>query len=217
MLIEKGYPLIDTDLIAREIVQPNKKAYNEIVKEFGREILDDNQELDRKKLGEIIFNDETKRKRLNSIMHPIIRYEVCKKIFFSYLLGKKLIFIDVPLLYESKSLLNLVQKVIVVNCERDQQLERIIKRNQLSKEEAESRINSQMDLGKKCELADFVIDNTKDLDNLKSNLDNVLNKIMKSNLHFKNLTIFRIIFFTSVASIGFSFYKLAIFLAGFLF
>lgn len=87
------------------------KAYNKIVSTFGREILDDEKELDRKKLGELIFNDPIKRKKLNSIMHPIIRHEVLKEIFFNFLSGQKIIFIDVPLLYESKSLLRFVQKV----------------------------------------------------------------------------------------------------------
>ena len=189
-------------------MKPGKKAYNEIVNKFGDEILDDRLELDRKRLGEIIFNDEKKRKLLNSITHPIIRIEVFKKVFLSYLFGHKIIFVDIPLLYESKSLLRFVQKVIVVSCERGQQIERIMKRNQFNLEETESRINSQIDLKLKCELADYIIDNSTNLDNLKFNLNQTLNKIKKLNLHFKNLVLFRFILLSFTFTLSFTFWKL---------
>lgn len=208
MLMEQGYPLIDTDQIARDIVEPGKKAYKRLVVAFGEEILNDKLELDRKRLGELIFNDEKKRKLCNSIMHPIIKIEVLKKVFLNFLFGKRLIFIDVPLLYESKKLLNLVQKVIVINCERDQQIERIMKRNQFSLEETESRIRSQMDLKLKCELADYVVDNTKDLENLRSNLNKVITEITRLNLHFRNLFIFRLLLLSFTFTVGLSFLKL---------
>lgn len=184
------------------------KAYNRIVSAFGREILDDELEIDRKRLGELIFNDQAKRRQLNSIMHPIIRHEVLKQVFLNFLFNQKLIFIDVPLLYESKSLLRFVQKVIVISCDREQQIERIMKRNQFSREEAESRVASQMDLKLKCELANYVIDNSKDLDNLKASLDETLANIKKLNLHSRNLLIFRVLLLLSTVACGFSFLKL---------
>lgn len=208
MLIERGYPLIDTDQIAREIVRPGEKAYQKLVDTFGDGILDDQLELDRKKLALIIFGDESKRKLCNSIMHPIIRTEVLKKVFFALLYGEKLIFIDVPLLYESKSLLPFVQKVIVVSCDREQQIERVIKRNQFSAEEVESRVNAQMDLKRKCEMADYVIDNSGEPHRLAGNLDETLSKISRLNLHFRNLAIFRALLLSLTITTGFSFWKL---------
>lgn len=208
MLIERGYPLIDTDQIAREIVRPGEKAYQKLVDTFGDGILDDQLELDRKKLALIIFGDESKRKLCNSIMHPIIRTEVLKKVFFALLYGEKLIFIDVPLLYESKSLLPFVQKVIVVSCDREQQIERVIKRNQFSAEEVESRVNAQMDLKLKCEMADYVIDNSGEPHRLAGHLDETLSKISRLNLHFRNLAIFRALLLSLTITTGFSFWKL---------
>lgn len=208
LLIEQGYPLIDTDQIARDIVRPGEKAYKRLVETFGDQILNDALELDRKRLAEIIFSDQSKRKLCNSIMHPIIRIEVLKKVFFALLYGEKLIFIDVPLLYESKSLLPFVQKVIVVSCEREQQIERVIKRNQFSLEEVESRVNAQMDLKLKCEMADYVIDNSKDSDNLKAALDETLAQLGRLNLHFRNLAIFRAVLLSLTFTTGFSVWKL---------
>lgn len=96
----------------------------------------------------------------------------------------------------------------MVSCEREQQIERIMLRNQFTREEAESRVSSQMDLKLKCKLANYVIDNSKDLDSLKSNVERTVNEIKKLNLHVRNLSIFRVFMLVGSLAGGFTFWKL---------
>ncbi len=151
-------PIVDADLIAREVVEPGKEAYKDIVATFGEEILQHNQTLDRKALGKIVFNDESKRKQLNAIIHPAIRKEMLRQRDEWVQRGKECVVLDIPLLYES-GLTHYVDKVIVVYVDPDVQLHRIIARDESTEEEAKSRINSQMPIKEKAEKADAVIDN----------------------------------------------------------
>ena len=151
-------PVVDADLIAREVVELGKEAYKDIVATFGEEILQHNQTLDRKALGKIVFNDESKRKQLNAIIHPAIRKEMLRQRDEWVQRGKECVVLDIPLLYES-GLTHFVDKVIVVYVDPDVQLHRIIARDESTEEEAKSRINSQMPIKEKAEKADAVIDN----------------------------------------------------------
>ena len=153
-----GIPVVDADLIAREVVEPDKNAYKKIVATFGEEILQSDGTLDRKALGEIVFNDEAKRKTLNAIIHPAIREEMLRQRDEWVQQGKKCVVLDIPLLYES-GLTHFVDKVIVVFVNPDVQLQRIIARDHSTEQEAKSRINSQIPVGEKAKKADAVIDN----------------------------------------------------------
>ncbi|WP_204260310.1 dephospho-CoA kinase [Caloranaerobacter azorensis] len=101
LLREFGYVVIDADKIAKEVVDVGKRAYLDIVKEFGEDILDENNRIDRKRLGEIIFKDEKKRRKLNQIVHPIVIQEMIDKIE-QLSDDKDVIFLDIPLLIEEK-------------------------------------------------------------------------------------------------------------------
>lgn len=151
-------PVVDADLIAREVVEPGEKAYEEIVATFGEDILQADKRLDRKRLGEIVFSDEEKRHTLNRIIHPAIRSEMIAQRD-SYVSDRvPCVVLDIPLLYESK-LTHFVEKVIVVATTRDVQLERILKRDDITKEEAKQRIESQISIEEKSKWADAVVDN----------------------------------------------------------
>lgn len=157
-----GAKIIDVDLIAREIVQPSKKAWKRIVKNFGKEILKDNQQIDRKKLGKIVFSNQVKRNLLNKITHPII-IEVIKKQLsqIRQQANKDVIcIVDAPLLFEAH-LTEMMDKTIVVYISEKEQIIRLLKRNGISKDEAIKRIKAQMPLKEKISLADYVIDNSK--------------------------------------------------------
>ncbi|WP_335872250.1 dephospho-CoA kinase [Bacillus sp. 2205SS5-2] len=158
ILKERQFTIIDADVAARKVAQPGEEAYNEIVKEFGSEILLANQEIDRQMLGEVIFHDEEKRRKLNSIVHPAVRKEMLKDKEEAIENGKNTIFMDIPLLFES-NLSWMVEKVIVVYVDQETQLSRLMKRNYLSEEEANARIASQMSLEDKVEKADAIINN----------------------------------------------------------
>lgn len=157
-LKQLNIPVIDADIIARIVVEPGEHAYNEIVAVFGEDILQQDKTLDRAKLGEIVFSDEEKRKTLNSIIHPAIRQEMIRQRDAYISENVPCVVLDIPLLYESK-LAHFVEKVIVVTVEQDVQIERILNRDDMTREEAIQRINSQIAVSEKEKWADAVIDN----------------------------------------------------------
>jgi len=158
MFDQLDFPVVDADQIAREVVEPERKAYHKIVATFGEKILQENRTIDRKVLGEIIFGDEVKRKQLNEIIHPAIRKEMLAQKEQYIKNGAHCVVLDIPLLFESK-LTHFVDKIIVVYVDPDTQLQRIIERDKRSKEVALQRINSQIPVSKKVKLADATINN----------------------------------------------------------
>ena len=106
-------PLIDADIIARAVVAPGTPGLSKIVKVFGEDILLEDGSLDRKKLGSIIFNDEKKRKQLNAIVHPAVRWEMARQVLGAWWRGEKYVIMDVPLLIEG-GLWRFMGKVVLV-------------------------------------------------------------------------------------------------------
>ena len=149
----QGFKVIDCDLINHNLQKINMPIYNAIKEAFGSSYFLDNGELDRKKLGELIFHNENEKLKLNSISHPIIKEEVLKEIN----MADGIVFVDVPLLYESK-FDSLCDKVICVYLNKDAQIERLMERDHIDYSYAKSKIASQMDLDQKRDLADYVID-----------------------------------------------------------
>ena len=149
----QGFKVIDCDLINHNLQKINMPIYNAIKEAFGSSYFLDNGELDRKKLGELIFHNENEKLKLNSISHPIIKEEVLKEINKA----DGIVFVDVPLLYESK-FDSLCDKVICVYLNRETQIERLMERDHIDYSYAKSKIASQMDLDQKRDLADYVID-----------------------------------------------------------
>ncbi|AIM15859.1 MULTISPECIES: dephospho-CoA kinase [Neobacillus] len=183
MLKEMDIQVIDADIEARLAVQKGEQAYKKIIAEFGEDILMDNGEIDRKKLGAIIFHDEDKRQTLNGIVHPEVRKRMMTKIEEAKKNQEEIIVLDIPLLFESK-LTYLVDKTILVYVDLETQLKRLMARNQLTVEEAKARINSQMPLVDKIRLADAVIDNNGSIDYTRKQLLQVLSEwgFNKANL-----------------------------------
>ncbi|HLS36104.1 MAG TPA: dephospho-CoA kinase [Bacillota bacterium] len=158
MFKELNIPVVDADLIAREVVEVGKPAYQKIVETFGKVILQTNKEIDRKQLGAIIFADEKKRKQLNDIVHPAIREEMLRQKNKHITNKEKCVVLDIPLLFESK-LFHFVDKVLVVYTDEEIQIKRLIARDKLSKEEALKRMNSQISIEEKKKQADAIINN----------------------------------------------------------
>jgi len=173
MLRELAIPVIDADEIAREVVQIGEDAYLQIVEQFGEGILQEDKNIDRLKLGSIVFNDEAKRKLLNRIVHPAIRQKMMQKKEEYASVGEQTVVLDIPLLFES-NLTHLVHKTIVVYVDDQIQLERLMERNGFSKEEAEVRIRAQLPLKEKVKKADAVIDNNGSLAQTKAQLLTIL-------------------------------------------
>ncbi|QBK26498.1 dephospho-CoA kinase [Ureibacillus thermophilus] len=175
MLKAYGFPIVDADLVARQVVEPGSETLQKIAEVFGKEILTENGELDRKKLGAIIFNNEEKRQLLNSIIHPAIRKEMLRQRDEHLANGEKTVIMDIPLLFESK-LQHFVDKILVVSVSEDVQLQRLMERNQLSEEEAKARIQSQLPLSVKEQGADAVINNNGTIDETRKQLEQILNE-----------------------------------------
>ena len=169
------YTRIDADEIGHELLKSNKKIKNKLITYFGNEIIGKNGNIDRKKLGGIVFNDKNELKKLNSIMHPLIINEIKNKI-------KKIqkecgddakIIIDAPLLIEIGAD-KLVDKVVVLKAFH----ENVIARNKrFSMEQLEKISMTQMPLAEKLKKADFMIDNTKDLKHVKKQVEEIVNRL----------------------------------------
>lgn len=179
MLAERDARIIDADLIAREVVRPGEEAWSLVVERFGRDILLANDELDRAKLGSLVFSDEQARLDLNAIVHPAIRGRMRQLTKEAQEEGIALIVLDIPLLYESK-LEYMVEKVVVVYCTVNLQLERLMKRNGFDEEEARRRIASQMSIEDKRLRADYVIDNSGTLTETEQQVNELVGRLLNS-------------------------------------
>jgi dephospho-CoA kinase len=160
LLTEHGAILIDLDGIAREVVEPGQPSLSAIAERFGQAILQDNGQLDRKKLGAIVFANPSERRALEAIIHPAIRAVMKERMaYHENNTPEKLVVVDVPLLFESK-LESYFEQIMVVYVPRGIQLQRLIARDKLTMEEARNRLEAQMDIDVKKERADILIDNS---------------------------------------------------------
>jgi dephospho-CoA kinase len=159
---ELGCHTIDADQIAREVVTPDSEGLKLVVENFGNEVLKADASLDRQKLGALVFADEVKRRQLNSILHPLIiaaQDEKIRQIEQSD--PKGIVIIDAALMIESGGYRRM-DKLIVVYCEPEIQLRRLMQRDGLSRETAEARIAAQMPQDEKKTFADLLIDTSGD-------------------------------------------------------
>ncbi|WP_191560642.1 dephospho-CoA kinase [Metabacillus idriensis] len=175
MFKEKNIPVIDADLIAKQAVEVGEPAYLQVTDTFGPSILKEDGSIDREKLGTIVFQNETERKKLNNIVHPAVRKEMLKQKEEAENRNEPAVVLDIPLLFESK-LSYLSDVTLVVYVDPHVQLERLMKRNHFTKEEAQWRIQSQLPLQDKKDMADEVIDNNGSLEQTEKQFEMLLNK-----------------------------------------
>ncbi|PIU66015.1 MAG: dephospho-CoA kinase [Armatimonadetes bacterium CG07_land_8_20_14_0_80_40_9] len=154
MFEELGARVVDTDIIAREVVKVGSRAWREIVNLWGKGILNEDQTINRKRLGEIVFNSREDLKKLNEITHPEISKEVAEVIKKAK--PEEVVIIVIPLLIE-EGLQSLVEQVWVVTCSEGTQIRRIIEREDLSLPQARARLKSQMPLAEKIKYSDKII------------------------------------------------------------
>ena len=153
-----GATILDADRIAHKVIRKPGPEYARIVKLFGKEILDKKGEIDRGKLGKIVFSNEALLKKLNSIVHPKVIKVIERSVGNSD--KNDVIVIDAPLLVEA-NLKRLVDRLVVVKCEKRRQIERCQEKFCLTEKEISRRIKSQIPLKKKMKMADLVIDNSR--------------------------------------------------------
>lgn len=168
--------VIDADIISRHIFE-DKNLLKVVFNVFGEDIKNNDGTLNRKKLGNIVFNDNDKLKKLNSLTHPKIREKIIENI--KKFDNKKIIIIDGALLIEAK-FLDLVDKLIVITCEENQQILRIMNRDKCSIDEAINKISSQMKQEDKIKYADYIIDNSSNITKLQYEANKLINYIKEN-------------------------------------
>ncbi|MCI7204490.1 dephospho-CoA kinase [Terrisporobacter sp.] len=161
----EGIKIIDADIIARQIYD-DEKLLRKVYETFGNDIKNEDGSLNRKALGRIVFSDDEKLIQLNKLTHPVIRQKVSDEIEEYKSQNEEIVILDAALLVES-DYLNFIDKLLVVTCKENIQIERIIARDNCSIEEALGRIKSQMSQENKVKYADYVIDNSATLSELR--------------------------------------------------
>ncbi len=186
MFAHRGARVIDADVLAREVVLPGQPAYAQIVREFGREVLEEDGHLDRKRLGAIVFSDPAKRKRLEEITHPAIRAR--QQRILSVLEEERyesIVIWDAALLIESGGQKGM-DRVVVVVTDPATEIERLVARDQIPEEEARHRVASQMPISVKARFADYVIDNSGDRAATEARVREVYAKLLEDLRAFRS-------------------------------
>lgn len=160
-------PIFDADLYAREVVEPGTTAWKKIIDRYGITVQNSDRSLNRQRLGEIIFSDSDERQWLESAIHPQVRSRFLTAIQTS---TAPIIVLAIPLLFEAK-MTDLVSEIWVVRCDPIQQLERLMRRDRLTLEQAQTRINSQFPLNQKIAQADVILDNSSTPEALFKQID----------------------------------------------
>lgn len=173
-----GYPVIDADLISHELTQAGGVGYQKVVSYFGTSILNTDQSLNRKALGQIIFNDAEKKNQLENILHPLIQDEVQKQKKSHEQNNVRLCFYDVPLLFEKKLKKNF-DLVVLVWCDPFLQKLRLVARNQFSEDEVQSRIASQSPMAYKIKNSDYCLDNSTDMVGLEKQVRSLVRTLTR--------------------------------------
>ncbi|MBC8079748.1 MAG: dephospho-CoA kinase [Gorillibacterium sp.] len=171
MLADRGAAIVDADQLARESAAPGSLGLQQIVEHFGSDMLQGDGTLDRKRLGNVIFNNESARKDLEAILHPLIRLKMHERM--NELDGhqpNRLVVVDVPLLYES-GMDSMFPEIMVVYVPRDIQLKRLMQRDGITEEQAQLRLLAQMPIEDKKLLADILVDNSQGLQETEQQID----------------------------------------------
>ena len=170
-----GLKIIDLDQITHDLMKPSELGYIEIKKEFGEKYIGTKGAIDRKLLREEIFSSLDLKKRIESILHPII-FEECSKQL-NKLKHEKYIVLVIPLLFETKNYISLIDESLLIDCDLETQIERVIKRDNVSNALANRIIKNQMNRQEKQLLADKVILNDVNINHLKTQLDSYYKKL----------------------------------------
>lgn len=165
-----GAPLVDCDVIARKVVERGQPAFKAIMQSFGSEVLSSDGSLNRKRLGEIVFSNPALRLKLEEITHPFILAHMQQEIREHTANSRLPVIVDIPLLYEN-NLGNMVDLVVLVYAPYERQLERLMHRDGFDEKVAKLRLKAQMPIEKKRALADYVVDNTGSIEQLKAQVD----------------------------------------------
>jgi len=170
MLREEGIPVLDADRISRDVTAPGGRAYDAVVRAFGREILRDDGSIDRKRLGEIVFADPASRERLERITHPAIFEAMKEAIVRIEREGHRVAVVEATLIHELGRK-GLFEAVISVTCDRETAISRLAARDGMSRGDAEARLGAQMDAERKAGASDYVIDTSGSIESTRRQVE----------------------------------------------
>lgn len=179
MLISKGFTVIDADEISREVVAPGSIGLERLVAYFGSDVLNDEGQLNRRKLGEYVFDTPHALEKLNQILHPLIHLSIKAKI--EAFNSESVIFIDIPLLFETGNK-NEYDEVLLIYVDEETALNRIVSRDQITIELAAKKIDAQMPIDVKRQLADYVIVNDDGIEQLNNRVSDYLEKLLNERV-----------------------------------
>jgi len=186
VLSELGCHVIDADVVARQVALPGSPGLKAVIDAFGEEVLKSDGSLNRARLGEIVFADEAKRQQLNSILHPfIIAAQDAQLRELELQDPKGIVVVDAALMIESGGYKRF-DKLIVVHCRPEIQLQRLMRRNKLSREEAEQRIATQMPQEEKKRYADYLIDTSGDFAGTRRQTEDVYHALREASASLQN-------------------------------
>ena len=174
-----GAGIIDTDVIAHQITAANGSAIELIRQHFGTDYIDSNGALDRAKMRTLVFANPEAKRALEGITHPLIRLETIKQAFQQAKSGVPYLVFVVPLLLESGSWLALIDRLVVVDCPEENQIARVMQRNNLPRAEVEKILQTQASRKDRLAHADFVIENRGSLNQLKEEVNQLNQKILQ--------------------------------------
>jgi dephospho-CoA kinase len=178
MLVKRGARVIDHDGLVHTLQEPGQSVWKRIIETFGRDILDADERIDRKKLGALVFDNEERRKVLEGLVHPAVLEEAQRRRDeIAHEDRQAIVLSDIPLLLEV-GMQDLFDLILLVYSPPEVQILRVMKRNSLSREEALSRLKSQMPIGEKLNFADLVIRNDGTMKELEKRVDEVWQELV---------------------------------------
>jgi dephospho-CoA kinase len=172
-----GTHTIDADKLARQVVRPGQPAHQAIVDRFGADILDSDGNVDRPRLGELIFRDESARQDLNRIVHPWILAEEDRRLADCNTAKSRLVVVDAALMIEVGTI-SRYDVIVVAFCPPEVQLCRLLRRDRLTREQALQRVQSQLSIYQKLTFADYVIDTSGEFSNTKEQIDHTYRELV---------------------------------------
>ena len=181
MFNQLGFYTIDSDISRRKVMEKGEAAYEKIVSFFGKDILDDNGNILRKKLGDIVFNDKEKLKTLENIVHPAIYEYERKERSKIYGRDDKAVVITHAALIIESGRIDKYDALIAISCPDELQVKRVMQRDNFSEEKARNIVSHQMPNEERLKYADFIIDNSSTLDDLYKEVKRVHNLITQIN------------------------------------
>lgn len=179
MLAEHGAVIIDSDVLAREVVEPGTRGLAAIVQRFGSVVLAPDGSLDRAKLGQIVFSDDEARRDLNAIVHPAVRARAAELRLQAP--TDAIVVQVIPLLAETGQADDF-DIIIVVDVEPAEQIRRLMRRNGLTRAEARSRIRAQAAPFERYEIADVILDNSRDVEHLRTQVDDLWRRLVANDI-----------------------------------